>query len=207
MMQSTLAASLRGRSSNHLPLCKGSNARTMLAIRSSNNQIRNPTIRHASSTTTQPAVPTQNPASRPFARHRPDLPQPKSYKTPAILLILFSLITWSAFTAHATNRERLSSAVLKNVVDKIRESEKVREAMGEDVNMKRETILAGDPWVRGSVNMMQGRVDMSFKLKGSRDTGTVYFSSIRRDAQTPYETLRFLIVLDSNKQVISLLDS
>lgn len=54
--------------------------------------------------------------------------------------------------------------------------------------------------------MMQGRVDMSFKIVGSRDSGTVYFSAIRRDAQTPYETLRFLIVLDSNKNVISLLD-
>lgn len=203
MIQSTLAASLKGRSSNLLQ----QNARTMLIARSIDKQIRLPTIRQASSTTTQPVVPTQNPASRPFARHKPDLPQPKSYKTPAFLLILFSLITWSAFTAHATNRERLSSAVLKNVVDKIRESEQVRAEMGDDVNLKRETILAGDPWIRGSVNMMQGRVDMSFKLKGSKDTGTVYFSSIRRDAQTPYETLRFLIVLDSNKKVISLLDS
>jgi cytochrome c oxidase assembly factor 1 len=55
--------------------------------------------------------------------------------------------------------------------------------------------------------MMQGRIDMSFKIVGSKDTGTVYFSAIRRDAQTPYETLRFLIVLDSNKKAISLLES
>lgn len=93
-----------------------------------------------------------NPASRPFARHRPDLPQPKSYRLPMTLLVLFSAITWSAFTAHATNRERLSSSVLKNIVDKIRDSPEVCQAMGDDVHLRRESWLAGDPWIRGSVS-------------------------------------------------------
>lgn len=97
-------------------------------------------------------TPIVNPASRPYARHRPTLPKPKSYKLPGALLVLFSVATWSAFTLHATNRERLSSSVLKNVLDRIETSPQVQRAMGDDVSLKKETFLAGDAWIRGSVS-------------------------------------------------------
>lgn len=127
----------------------------------------------------QPVVPGVNPASRPHARHRPELPHPRSYRAPALLLILFSVLTWSAFTAHATNRERLSSSVLKSVVDKIRDSDRVRGVMGEDVGMKREMILGGDPWIRGSVSVCAAReraydlkADLAHRQTGQHDAGS-----------------------------------
>lgn len=101
--------------------------------------------------------PKDNPASRPYARHRPQLPQPASYRLPVALLLGFSLVSWSAFTLHATNRERLSSSVLKNVMDRIKTSPSVAHTMGDDVNLKRELILAGDAWIRGSVRARRRR--------------------------------------------------
>ena len=133
--------------------------------------------------------------------------------------------------------------MLKNVMEKIKDDERVQSRMGDGVALEREMLLAGDPWINGNVrvgdaptaapfltprhsqvNMMQGRVDMSFRVRGSKgesvhvcqhaprspphrpDSGKAYFTSIRRDQIQPYETLRFLIVLDSNKEAISLLD-
>lgn len=93
-----------------------------------------------------------NPASRPYARHRPGLPNPKSYKVPAIGIILFSIISWSAFTLHATNRERLSSSVLKNVMEKIKDDDVVQSKLGDAIGLERKMILAGDPWINGSVS-------------------------------------------------------
>ncbi|UZJ52860.1 hypothetical protein CBS101457_002180 [Exobasidium rhododendri] len=165
----------------------------------------NSIARYATAASTTP-LRTANPASRPYARHRPVLPNPRSFKVPALFFILFSLSSWTAFTLHATNRERLASSVLKNVMEKIKDDERVQTQLGENVQLKREALLAGDPWINGSVNMMQGKVDMSFRVKGSRDSGKAYFTSIRRDQSKPYETLRFLIVLDSNKETISLLE-
>jgi cytochrome c oxidase assembly factor 1 len=36
------------------------------------------------------------------------------------------------------------------------------------------------PWVRGELNPMQGRIDISFWVKGRRGTGRVKFVSMRK---------------------------
>lgn len=114
-----------------------------------------PAIRLASTfaNTTSPADIGSNPASRPYARHRPSLPNPKSFKIPAIGIILFSIGSWSAFTIHATNRERLSSSVLKNVMEKVKDDKRVQRQLGDGIALKREVLLAGDPWINGSVSL------------------------------------------------------
>jgi hypothetical protein len=116
--------------------------------------------RPASTTTTALTTATSsedlhvsNPASRPYARHRPTLPNPKSYKLPAFGIILFSIVSWSAFTIHATNRERLSSSVLKNVMEKIKDDPSVQSKLGDSIGLERKMILAGDPWINGSVSL------------------------------------------------------
>jgi hypothetical protein len=155
----------------------------------------------ASSNTTTTSTPAlnadaiTNPASRPYARHRPGLPQPKSFKIPGLLFILFSIGSWTAFTLHATNRERLSSSVLKNIMEKIKDDQRLERRLGSGIGLERKMLLAGDPWINGSVNMMQGKVDMSFRVKGSKGeleagasrsndvllltTGSSLFSSLR----------------------------
>lgn len=109
------------------------------------------------------------PPSRPYARTRPALPVVRSFYRPAILLSLaLTLGTWSAFTLHATNKERLSSSVVKNIVDHIRQDRDIERLMGDNVQLERSTYLLGDPWIRGNINMMQGRVDIKFRLKGQK---------------------------------------
>lgn len=57
--------------------------------------------------------------------------------------------------------------------------------------------------------MMQGRVDLSFKITNAPEktnTGTVYFTSVRANKHGPFEILRFLVVNDKTGESISLLD-
>lgn len=49
-----------------------------------------------------------------------------------------------------------------------------------------------DPWVSGSVNLLQGSVDVSFPIEGSKGRGTALFTSIRRSAESRFEICRFL---------------
>lgn len=50
--------------------------------------------------------------------------------------------------------------------------------------------------------MMQGKVDVSFKIKGSKGTvATAYFTSIRRSPHSPFEVLRFLVVPEEHQGV------
>lgn len=42
------------------------------------------------------------------------------------------------------------------------------------------------------INMMQGSVDVSFRVKGSKAAGTLYFTSIRRSKGTQFSIRAYL---------------
>lgn len=75
------------------------------------------------------------------------------------------------------------------------------------------TVL-GDPWITGKVNLMQGRVDLKFRVKGdngvygdccgesdrsSSDAGTVYFTSLRPSQADPWRIVRYKLITDKGE--------
>ncbi|PWN50466.1 DUF1783-domain-containing protein [Violaceomyces palustris] len=123
----------------------------------------------------------------------------KNRKPILLLAALIAIGSWSTFASFATNKERLSSSVFRSVLIQLKDSEEVKRTLGDPVMLVPSTF--GDPWVSGSVNMMQGKVDISFKIQGPKDTGTAYFTSIRREQNKSFEVLRFLLVTDSGENV------
>lgn len=103
-------------------------------------------------------------ASRPYARARHELPpiQSSSNRLLALLGIVGgTLASWALFTAHATNRERLGSSVLRAALDRVREDADVREKLGANrdpdgegnIKLQRSAWLFGDAWIGGSVSV------------------------------------------------------
>lgn len=112
--------------------------------------------------------------------------------------------TW---TAHAD--AAITCAVVRTLIYKLKTSKKVKEALGDDVkpipfilsklsplgsDPYRELMIAvlsdSDPWINGSVNLLQGSVDVSFPIQGSKGSGTAMFTSIRRSADARFEIRR-----------------
>jgi len=93
--------------------------------------------------------------------------------------------------------------VVRQILVNLRESDDVLEALGSGVRPEPAWYLNGDPWIDGAINMMQGNVDISFRVKGSKGAGTLYFTSIRRDKGQTFTILRFKIICD-NGTVINL---
>jgi cytochrome c oxidase assembly factor 1 len=107
---------------------------------------------------------------------------------------------------------------MRRVLSELRESEDVRTVLGDAVRLEPTWYLNGSPWVSGSVKMLQGNIDVSFRVKGHRGThrfllrtvdfftyllfvwygkgaGTVYFTSIRRERGGPFTTCAYQISL------------
>ncbi|THU91707.1 hypothetical protein K435DRAFT_758930 [Dendrothele bispora CBS 962.96] len=66
--------------------------------------------------------------------------------------------------------------------------------------------LNGDPRIKGMISTMQGNVDVSFRIKGIKCafffcTGTLYFTSIRREKGLPFTILRFKLIADDGQVV------
>ncbi|EEB96071.1 hypothetical protein MPER_04855 [Moniliophthora perniciosa FA553] len=76
----------------------------------------------------------------------------------------------------------------------LRADPKLKKVLGHAIRPQPEWWLNGDPNILDIT--MQGNVDMSFRIKGSKGSGTVYFTSIRREKGVPFTILRFKVIAD-----------
>jgi len=116
--------------------------------------------------------------------------------------VCIGLASWGAFLLYATNLERASSSVTRQVIFNVKNNPVVQTLLGAPVSLPSHALLS-EPWISGSINMPAGNVDMSFRVKGPTMGGTVYFTSIRKDKGVPFTILRFKLIAD-NGDVIDL---
>ncbi|CAE6534482.1 hypothetical protein RSOLAG22IIIB_00706 [Rhizoctonia solani] len=139
--------------------------------------------------------------SRPRPVHeRPqlkELPVIRSRVPAFIGLSILGLSAWAGFVVYATNQERLASSVTKQVLTQIRASPEVASELGSGVVAEPTWWMLGQPYVDGAINLLQGKVDISMRVKGSKGAGTLYFTSIRKEKGQPFTILRFKLICDN----------
>ncbi len=57
------------------------------------------------------------------------------------------------------------------------------------------------PWISGELNPLQGSIDISFWVKGTKGQGKVKFVSIRRKREKYFETLEWSLKTDDGREV------
>ncbi|RXW15782.1 hypothetical protein EST38_g10079 [Candolleomyces aberdarensis] len=77
----------------------------------------------------------------------------------------------------------------------------LRDVLGDAIRPQPEWWLNGDPRIEGKIGQLQGNIDVSFRVKGSKGTGTVYFTSIRKEKGVPFTVLRFKVISDDGTVV------
>ncbi|THU91708.1 DUF1783-domain-containing protein, partial [Dendrothele bispora CBS 962.96] len=83
---------------------------------------------------------------------------------------LVGFIGWGLFLTYITNQEKISSSVTKSIMRAVRNDKRLKEVLGEAIRPEPEWWLNGDPRIKGtiSIDTMQGNVDVSFWIKGSK---------------------------------------
>lgn len=72
------------------------------------------------------------------------------------ILLAFATVgisAWGLFLAWSENQERLSSSVMRQVMDIVRDSPELKEVLGEAIRPEPVWWLNGDPWITGSVRV------------------------------------------------------
>ncbi|KAF9473867.1 DUF1783-domain-containing protein [Pholiota conissans] len=149
----------------------------------------------------RPVIETFSAPSRPrpyYAKHPPfrALPKTKSSWPIAIAGVVIGVAGWAAFMTFATNQEKLSSSVFRSIMRALKADEQLKEALGEAIRPQPEWYLNGDPHVKGHISQLQGNIDVSFRIRGSKGSGTLYFTSIRKEKGQPFTVLRFRVICD-----------
>lgn len=57
---------------------------------------------------------------------------------------------WGVFLLYATNMERLSSSVTRQVISNLKQHPEVQRILGAPIELPK-VIVLGDPWISGSV--------------------------------------------------------
>ncbi|KAJ7071467.1 cytochrome oxidase complex assembly protein 1-domain-containing protein [Mycena amicta] len=135
-----------------------------------------------------------------FKSHR-DLPRIER-RWPMVLGVTAVVFAgWAAFLTYVTNETKCTSSVVKQIVRTLKADSQLRDSLGLAIRPQPEWWLNGYPIIHGQINQLQGNIDVSFRIKGSAGSGTVYFTSVRKAKGIPYELLRFRVILD-NGQVV-----
>ncbi|TBU65448.1 DUF1783-domain-containing protein [Dichomitus squalens] len=193
--------SLRSPLRIHLRACRGvQNVRNLQLLRAS--YTTTPRTQHPKPL---PEAETFDKTARPglyYSRPSPkDLPPLRS-KWPAILaLSALGVSSWAVFMVFVGNQERLSSSIMQQVMNTIRDNAELREVIGEAVRPEPVWWMNGDPWINGAIHIPGGNIDLSFRVKGHKGAGTLYFTSIRRAKGEPFEILRFKVIADDGTEV------
>ncbi|PPQ71067.1 hypothetical protein CVT24_009868 [Panaeolus cyanescens] len=159
----------------------------------------------------QVVIETFSEPSRPrpyYAKHPPfrDLPRSKPKWPIFLVAAVVGVSGWAAFMTFASNQEKLSTSVYRSIMRALKGDAALQEKLGDVIRPQPEWWLNGDPYISGQIAQLQGNIDVSFRIRGSKGSGTVYFTSIRKEKGAPYTVLRFKVICDDGT-VIHVSDS
>ncbi|KAH7040719.1 cytochrome oxidase assembly [Microdochium trichocladiopsis] len=128
-------------------------------------------------------------------RELPEIPGSRWARTMPIFVVLIAAASIAIF-----NYQKSSSPIVGATMYALRTNQKARDYLGDEVYFKHQI-----PWISGEMNQVRGRINISFAVKGTRNTGVMRFSSNRPTPRSAFETLEWSLVT-SDGQVIDLLD-
>ncbi|EPS37142.1 hypothetical protein H072_9222 [Dactylellina haptotyla CBS 200.50] len=94
------------------------------------------------------------------------------------------------------NYQRSNSSVVSSTLYALRVNPDAREALGDEISFKAKTI----PWIRGTMDQLHGKIDISYKVIGKRGEGTVHFTSVREGGRGgKFKTKRWALELPTGE--------
>lgn len=98
------------------------------------------------------------------------------------------------------NYQKSSSSTVNAILYALRTNEHARELLGDEIY-----FASKIPWIRGELAPLQGTIDITFWVKGTKNEAQVKFVSIRKKRDGFFETLEWSLKTKDGK-VVQLLD-
>jgi cytochrome c oxidase assembly factor 1 len=132
---------------------------------------------HSQSDTARPNfIPPPTEASGPLLSRLPNRALPSVQKSRTWLKTLPAFIIVIILSSLAIfNYQKSSSSTVNSILYALRTNETARSVLGDEIYFASKV-----PWIRGELNPLQGRIDISFWVKGRKGPGKVKFVSMRK---------------------------
>jgi len=94
------------------------------------------------------------------------------------------------------NYQKLSSPVINSTLYALRHSKKARDYLGDEIYFKDQI-----PWIGGEMNQLRGRIDITFAVKGTKNTGKMRFASNRPTPKGMFETTEWSLETTDGRKI------
>ncbi|KAI9849326.1 MAG: hypothetical protein M1837_004786 [Sclerophora amabilis] len=149
---------------------------------------------HSRRTLVAPPAPGSGPLmSRRSDRALPPLPSrfPRWLRTLPLFLTILTASCLGIF-----NYQKSSSSVVSSTLYALRTSGKAREALGDEIYFARKI-----PWIWGELNQLHGRIDIAFRVSGTKGQGLMRFNSRREERLGFFKTYEWSLEMDDGRRI------
>ncbi|KAH8428882.1 cytochrome c oxidase assembly factor 1 family protein [Aspergillus melleus] len=146
-------------------------------------------------------IPAPRSNSGPLMERRADreLPAVNSERRWLRTLPVFAVVVGAAMLG-IFNYQKSSSSVVNSTLYALRTSPRAREILGDEIYFAQKI-----PWISGEMNQLHGRIDISFRVKGTKSQGRMRFRSLRPDRMSYFRTEEWSLETEDGT-VVQLLD-
>ncbi|KXL42201.1 MAG: hypothetical protein FE78DRAFT_93970 [Acidomyces sp. 'richmondensis'] len=99
------------------------------------------------------------------------------------------------------NYQKQGSSVVTSTMYALRTNPQVREVLGDEIYFASQI-----PWIKGELNQVRGRINISYWVKGTKGKGLMRFRSERKTRSEYFKTVEWSLELE-NGEKISLLET
>ncbi|ETS78765.1 hypothetical protein PFICI_08618 [Pestalotiopsis fici W106-1] len=142
------------------------------------------------------------PGDGPLMERRADRELPSvesvSFRWSRTFPIFAVLVTISSLAIF--NYQKMSSPTVASTMYALRTSQRAREYLGDEIYFAQQI-----PWISGTMNQLRGVIDISFRVRGSRNEGVMRFCSFRPGPKAMFETTEWSLETKDG-QTIDLLE-
>ncbi|RMZ66067.1 cytochrome oxidase complex assembly [Pyrenophora seminiperda CCB06] len=121
----------------------------------------------------------------------PPLISPQVVKTLPLFLLAISFSLFAFF-----NYQKQESSVVTSTLYALRTNPSVRAELGDEIY-----FASKYPWVKGEINQLHGRIDISFWVKGTKKAGEVKLRCRRRGRGGLYYTQEYSLTLEDGRRM------
>ncbi|RMZ86713.1 hypothetical protein DV736_g6060, partial [Chaetothyriales sp. CBS 134916] len=143
-------------------------------------------------------IPPPTPTSGPLLERLPNRALPDVEKAQfrwARTLPLFLLLC-GVFSVAIFNYQKSTSPTVASILYALRTNPTVREVLGDEIYFASKV-----PWISGELNPLQGRINISFWVRGTKTTGLVKFVSLRRRSGSFFETTEWSLKTEDGTEL------
>ncbi|POS79117.1 hypothetical protein DHEL01_v202475 [Diaporthe helianthi] len=130
-------------------------------------------------------------------RELPDV-EANRFRWSRTLPIFFTIV--AAASLAIFNYQKSSSPVVSSTLYALRHNSRAREYLGDEIYFQQQI-----PWISGEMDQLHGRIDISFSVKGTKNSGVMHFASFRPTPKGVFETTEWSLETSDGER-IDLLD-